>query len=417
MRTKHPSHPAAIPQKGAPDLFRDVSLSAIIAGVMAVAVSFGGPAAIIFQAAHVAGLSQAQLSSWIWAICIGGGLTGIALSFKYREPIITAWSTPGVALLAAGWASYPYPEAIGAFVVAGLLLTASGVTGFFQVLMDRIPRPVMGAMLAGILLRFGVGVFDYLGKAPLLAGAMLIIYLIAKRVTPRYAIVLTLLAGFVTAGLTGALSWGPLAGSAGGASAAMSHGALAAPLFTMPVFSLKAIIGLGLPLFLVTMAGQNAAGIGVLRASGYQAPASPLVGLTGLASTLLAPFGCHGVNLSSLTAAICTGPEAHPDPAKRYIAGLSCGLCYLLVGVFGAALVGVFMALPGALIAVASGLALFGAITSGLTQAMEDATKRDAALVTLLITASGVSFFGIGSAFWGLVGGLVADRAFSGRRP
>jgi len=380
---------------------RDVSLSAITAGVVAVAVSFGGPGALIFQAAKAANLSQAQLASWIWAICVGSGATGIILSLKYRVPVITAWSTPGIALLAAGWAAYPYPEAVGAFVVAGLLLTASGVTGFFQALMNRIPRPVVAAMLAGILLRFGVGVFDHLGKSPLLPGVMLAVFFAAKRMAPRYAILLTLLAGFATAWAAGALDIAPV------------HATFAVPVLTMPVFSLRAVMGLALPLFLVTTTGQNATGLGVLRASGYDIPASPLVALTGACSTLLAPFGSSGVNLSSLTAAICTGPEAHPDPARRYIAGITCGLCYLTVGVFGAALARVFMALPGALIAVASGLALFGAITSGLAQAMEDPAKRDAALVTLLITASGVQFFGIGGAFWGLVGGLAVDRIFS----
>ena len=385
-------------------LWGDLSLSAVVAGVIAVAVSFGGPAAIIFQAAKVAGLSPAQLGSWIWAISIGSGITGIYLSLRFREPVITAWSTPGVALLAAGWAAYPYPEAVGAFIVSGALITVCGATGLFQAIMDRIPRPVVSAMLAGILFRFGVDVFGYLKDAPLLAGTMIAAYLAAKRLSPRYAIVCTLLAGFAVAALRGSLDFASVDAS------------LAVPVLTMPSFRLRAVIGLGLPLFLVTMTGQNATGLGVMRASGYHTPASPIVTLTGLCSTVLAPFGCHGVNLAAITAAICTGPEAHADPSKRYVAGVACGLCYLTVGVFGAALVGVFMTLPGALIAVVSGLALFGAIISGLTQSMEDASRREAALVTLLITVSGVAFFGIGSAFWGLAGGIVADRALTRRR-
>jgi benzoate membrane transport protein len=384
-------------------LLGDFSLSAAVAGVIAVAVSFGGPAAIIFQAATVAGLSPAQLSSWIWAICIGSGLTGIYLSLRFREPVVTAWSTPGVALLAAGWAAYPYPEAIGAFIVSGALITVAGASGMFQTMMDKIPGPVVSAMLAGILFRFGVDVFGYLKKAPVLAGAMIIAYLAAKRLTPRYAMVCTLVAGFVTAWITGGLDFSSVDAS------------LAVPVLTMPSFTLGAIMGLGLPLFLVTMTGQNATGLGVMRASGYHAPATPMVTLTGLCSTLLAPFGCHGVNLAAITAAICTGPEAHADPSRRYVAAVVSGACYLVVGVFGAALVGVFTSLPGALIAVVSGLALFGAIASGLTQAMEDASRREAALVTLLITVSGLSFFGIGSAFWGLAGGIVADRVLTGR--
>jgi len=382
----------------------DFSLSAVTAGMVAVAVSFGGPAAIIFQAAKVAGLSPAQLSSWVWAISIGSGVTGVYLSLKYREPVITAWSTPGVALLAAGWAAYPYPEAVGAFIVSGLLITLCGVTGLFQAIMDRIPRPVVSAMLAGILFRFGVDVFGHLKEAPMLAGAMIASYLAAKRITPRYSIVATLFTGFAVAWARGALDFAHVDAS------------LAVPVLTMPAFSLGAVAGLGLPLFLVTMTGQNATGLGVMRASGYHTPATPLVTLTGLCSTVLAPFGCHGVNLAAITAAICTGPEAHSDPARRYVAGVVCGLCYLVVGAFGAALVGVFTALPGALIAVVSGLALFGAIISGLTQAMEDADRREAALVTLLVTVSGVSFFGIGSAFWGLAGGILADRVLHAGR-
>jgi len=383
---------------------RDFSLSALTAGLVAVAVSFGGPAAIIFQAAKVGGLSPQELSSWIWAISIGSGLTGIYLSLRYRAPVITAWSTPGVALLAAGWAAYPYPEAIGAFVVSAALITVTGASGLFQAMMDRIPKPVVSAMLAGILFKFGVDVFAWLKNAPLLAGVMIATYLAAKRLTPRYSVVCTLGAGFAAAGLTGGLDFSTVDAS------------LAVPVFTMPSFSFGAVIGLGLPLFLVTMTGQNATGLGVMRASGYDTPATPMVTLTGLCSLVLAPFGCHGVNLAAITAAICTGQESHPDPDKRYVAGVACGACYLAVGVFGAALVGVFTALPGALISVVSGLALFGAISSGLTQAMEDADRREAALVTLLITVSGVSFFGIGSAFWGLLGGLAADRILSSRR-
>ncbi len=394
----HAANPSHTPPRS---LLTDASLSAVVAGVVAVAVSFGGPAAIIFQAAKVAGLSAAQLSSWIWAISLGSGITGIYLSMRYREPVVTAWSTPGVALLAAGWAAYPYPEAVGAFIVSGALITVAGASGVFQALMDRIPRPIVSAMLAGILFRFGVDVFGFLAKAPVLAGVMIGAYLLAKRLIPRYAIVLTLFSGFAAAAVTSSLDFSTVSAS------------LAVPVLTMPEFSLGAVIGLGLPLFLVTMTGQNATGIGVMRASGYHAPASPMVTLTGLCSTVLAPFGCHGVNLAAITAAICTGPEAHPDPRRRYVAGVACGACYNSVGVFGAALVGVFMALPGALIAVVSGLALLGAIGSGLTQSMEDSSRREAALLTLLVTVSGVSFFGIGSAFWGLVAGLGADWLLS----
>jgi len=382
-------------------LRRDASIPAITAGLIAVLVSYGGPAAIIFQAAVLHGLSQAEITSWIWAISIGSGLCGLVLSLVYRAPVIIAWSTPGAALLAAGWTAYPYPEAIGAFVLAGALIAICGATGLFGALMERIPGAVVGAMLAGILLRFGVEVVAALAAAPALVGPMLACYLVFRRLWPRYAILATLLAGLLAAAALGLL---------GQASVSAS---LAAPVFTAPRFSPGALVGLGLPLFFVTMTGQNATGLGVLRAFGYRTPGGPLVASTGLLSVLLAPFGSHGINLAAITAAICTGPEAHRDPERRYVAGVVCGAAYLVVGLFGATLTGLFAILPGALMAAVSGLALFGALAGGLTQAMADESRREAALVTFLVTASGVSAWGVGSAFWGLAAGVLADLALS----
>lgn len=386
------------------DLRRDFSLSAAVAGIIAVMVSYGGPAAIIFQAAGQAGLTSSQLASWIWAISIGSGLCGLVLSLIYRAPVIIAWSTPGAALLAAGWAAYPYPEAIGAFVFAAVVITVFGATGLFGALMKRIPQAVVAAMLAGILFRFGVEVFTAMRATPLLVAPMLVCYVAMKRLWPRYAIVATLLAGLIASAGLGLLDF------------SLVEASLARPELTMPVFSLGALIGLGVPLFLVTMTGQNATGLGVLRTAGYQTPGGPLVAATGALSALLAPFGSHGINLAAITAAICTGPEAHGDPDRRYVAGVVCGLAYLVVGLFGATLVGLFTALPPGLIAAISGLALFGALISGLTQAMADEARREAALVTFLVTVSGVSVFGVGSAFWGLVGGVLANAALSARK-
>jgi benzoate membrane transport protein len=386
------------------DLRRDVSLSAVVAGIIAVMVSYGGPAAIIFHAAQLAHLSQGQLTSWIWAISVGSGVAAVVLSLVYRAPVIIAWSTPGAALLAAGWASYPYPEAIGAFVFAAVAITLFGATGLFGALMDRIPASVVAAMLAGILFRFGVEVFTAMRATPALVAPMVLCYLAMKRLKPRYAIVATLAAGLAAAAALGLLDF------------SLVDASVARPEFTAPTFRVGALIGLGVPLFLVTMTGQNATGLGVLRTSGYATPGGPLVAATGALSILLAPFGSHGINLSAITAAICTGPEAHADPAKRYVAGVACGAAYLLVGLFGATLVGVFTALPPGLIAAISGLALFGALISGLTQAMEDESRREAALVTFLITVSGVSLFDVGSAFWGLLGGVLADMALCAGR-
>lgn len=383
-------------------LRRDFSLSALTAGILAVVVSYGGPAALIFQAALSAHLTQAQLSSWIWAISIGSGITGLWLSLRYRQPVVVAWSTPGVALLVTALAGYPYPEAVGAFLVSSAAMALCGVTGLFSALMDRIPKAVVSAMLAGILLRFGMDVFVRLPGAPILVGSMCAVYLLCRRLAPRYAVLATLLVGVGAA-------WGQ-----GLLRADQVETTLTWPVFTAPVFSLGAIVGLGAPLFLVTMTGQNATGLGVMRASGFDAPGGPLIAVTGAFSALLSVFGCHAINLAAITAAICTGPEAHPDPNRRYVAGVACAVSYLVVGAFGATLVGLFTALPGALIAVVSGLALFGAIASGLTQAMEEADRREAALITFLATASGVSAFGVGSAFWGLAAGMAADAALHG---
>lgn len=383
-------------------ILSESSLSALVAGLVAVIVSYAGPAALMFQAADAAHLSQDQLSSWIWAISIGSGLTGIGLSLRYRVPVITAWSTPGAALLAAGWTAYSYPEAIGAFIAVGVGITVFGATGLFAAFMDRIPKPVVSAMLAGILFRFCVDVFTRAQAAPLLVAPMLLVWLAARRLAPRYAVLLPLVAGLLVAGLTGQLSFGAVSA------------APAMPVLTTPHFTVGALLGLGVPLFVVAMAGQNATGLGVMRAAGYATPGSPLVTWTGVASTLLAPFGSHGVNLAAITAAICTGPEAHVDPARRYWAGIFCGGFYVLVGTFGATLVGLFTALPQALVAVVSGLALLGAFLGGLTQATEDPVYRESAIVTFLVTVSGVSLLGVGSSFWGLLAGLLTAGVLVG---
>ncbi|WP_353118952.1 benzoate/H(+) symporter BenE family transporter [Nitratidesulfovibrio sp.] len=383
-------------------ILSESSLSALVAGLVAVIVSYAGPAALMFQAADAAHLTQAQLSSWIWAISVASGVTGIGLSLRYRVPVITAWSTPGAALLAAGWTAYSYPEAIGAFIAVGVAITVFGVTGLFAAFMDRIPKAVVSAMLAGILFRFCVDVFTRTQAAPLLVAPMLLVWLAARRLAPRYAVLLPLLAGLLVAGLTGQLSFGAVSA------------APAVPVLTMPHFTMGALLGLGVPLFVVAMAGQNATGLGVMRASGYDTPGSPLVTWTGVASTLLAPFGSHGVNLAAITAAICTGPEAHADPARRYWAGIFCGGFYVLVGTFGATLVGLFTALPQALVAVVSGLALLGAFLGGLTQATEDPVHRESAIITFLVTVSGVSLLGVGSSFWGLLAGLLVGAVLVG---
>ncbi|CAM3251478.1 benzoate transporter BenE [Brevibacillus invocatus] len=383
-------------------LHNDFSLSAFIVGLIATMVSYAGPLLIVFQAAKVAGLSEALLSSWIWAISFGTGLTAIVLSIWFKAPIITAWSTPGVVLLVASWSAYSFSDAIGAFLFAGLAITLLGISGLFTKIMKHVPQSITTAMLAGILLSFGVQVFVSMQDFPALAIAMLLTYLLAKRWTPRYAVVFSLLVGVAIAFGFGRMHLDHI------------QVKLAEPIFTMPTFSLDAIIGLGIPLFIVTMASQNAPGMSVLKADGYDTPASPLIATTGLASFLMAPFGSHGINLAAITAAICTGKEAHPDPDKRYIAGISSGLFYLVFGMFGATIASVFSAFPKELTAVIAGLALFASLISSLTSAMSEPSHRESALITFLVTISGMSIAGIGAAFWGLVAGVVTNLILNG---
>jgi len=380
---------------------QDLSLSALVAGVIAVVVSYAGPLVIVFQAAQAAQLGPELLSSWIWAISIGAGLTAITLSLRFRAPVITAWSTPGAALLVTALPGVTLPQAIGAYLFSAALITLFGWSGWFDALMKRVPRAIAAAMLAGILLRFATDVLGAARSAPMLVGAMFVLFLVLKRLQPRYAIAGVLLGGTAFAALAGDLRLEALSLT------------WARPVWTTPEFDLRTMLGLGLPLCLVTLTGQFVPGIAVMRAAGYTTPANPLVTTNGIASLLLAPFGAHGINLAAITAAICTGPEAHENPARRYVAGVACGALYLVVGAFGATLAALFAALPHALVAAVAGLALMGAIQNGLGGAMADEGQREAALVTFVVTASGTVFLGLGAAFWGLALGLATNAVLS----
>ncbi|MBQ0957946.1 benzoate/H(+) symporter BenE family transporter [Ideonella sp. 4Y11] len=373
----------------------DASLSAIVAGLLAVLISYAGPLVVVFQAASLAHLSTEQTSSWIWAISIGSGISGLLLSWHLRTPVITAWSTPGAALLVVMLPGLPLPQAIGTYVVSSLLVTAIGLSGAFDRFIERIPKGIAAALLAGILLRFGTQVFASVGSSPLLVLAMLATFVVFKRVWARYAIAAVMAIGIA------------IAMAAGSTHLSQLELTLVAPVFVAPQWSWHAVLSLGLPLALVTLTGQYVPGMAVLRTSGYTVPARGIIALTGLCSLLLAPFGSHGVNLAAITAAICTGKEAHEDPDKRYIAGIACGLIYIVIGLFGGALALLFRSLPAEMIAALAGLALIGAITTGLTGIVQDDKHRDASVITFLVTASGMSFLGLGAAFWGLViGGL-----------
>lgn len=382
----------------------DASLSAIVAGFVAMMTGYTSSLVLMFQAGQAAHLSNAQISSWIWALSIGMAVCTIGLSLRFRAPIVIAWSTPGAALLVSSLPHVPYAEAIGAFIVCALLLTVVGLTGWFDTLMKKIPAGIASALLAGILFEIGIEIFRAAQFQTALVLTMFLTYLIVKRVTPRYAIPATLIAGTVAAGAFGLLDF--------------SHFqiALAHPVFTMPAFSVAASISIGIPLFVVAMASQNVPGIAVLRADGYTTPSAPLISTTGIASLLLAPFGSHGINLAAITAAICTGREAHENRDKRYTAAVWCGIFYLIAGIFGATIAALFAAFPRELVVSVAALALFGSIMSGLTNAMQDARQREAALVTFMVTASGLTLLSIGSAFWGLVAGVVTQIVLNARR-
>jgi benzoate membrane transport protein len=384
--------------------FADSSLSAMVAGFVAMMTGYTSSLVLMFQAGRAAHLSDAQISSWIWALSIGMALCTIGLSLRFRAPIVIAWSTPGAALLVSSLPNVPYADAIGAFIVCAVLLTIVGLTGWFDTLMRQIPAGIAAALLAGILFEIGIEIFRAAQFQTALVLAMFTTYLIVKRMAPRYAILTTLLVGIVAAGMLGLLDFSQF------------HVALAHPVFTMPHFSFAATVSIGIPLFVVAMASQNVPGIAVLRADGYNTPSAPLIATTGIASLVLAPFGSHGVNLAAITAAICTGREAHEDHSRRYMAAVWCGIFYLVAGIFGATIAALFGSLPKALVVSVAALALFGSIMSGLTNAMQDVRQREAALVTFMATASGLTFLSIGSAFWGLVAGVVTQIVLNARR-
>ncbi|AME24250.1 MAG: benzoate/H(+) symporter BenE family transporter [Pseudomonadota bacterium] len=384
--------------------FADSSLSAMVAGFVAMMTGYTSSLVLMFQAGRAAHLSDAQISSWIWALSIGMALCTIGLSLKFRAPIVIAWSTPGAALLVTSLPNVPYADAIGAFIVCAVLLTVVGLTGWFDTLMRKIPAGIAAALLAGILFEIGIEIFRAAQFQTALVLAMFFTYLIVKRLAPRYAILTTLVVGIVAAGTLGLLDFSQF------------HVALAHPVFTMPHFTFAAAVSIGIPLFVVAMASQNVPGIAVLRADGYDTPSAPLIATTGIASLLLAPFGSHGINLAAITAAICTGPEAHENRSRRYMAAVWCGIFYLVAGIFGATIAALFGSLPKALVVSVAALALFGSIMSGLTNAMQDIRQREAALVTFMVTASGLTLFSIGSAFWGLVAGIVTQIVLNARR-
>ena len=372
-----------------------IPLPTVLSGFVAVLVGYASSAAIIWQAALAAGATTGQIAGWMTALGLAMGVSTLALTLWYRAPVLTAWSTPGAALLVTGLQGVSIQDAIGVFIVANALIVLCGITGLFARLMKIIPHSLASAMLAGILLRFGLQAFNSLNSELILCGSMLLAWLVLKVIAPRYAVIAAMLVGIAIALVKGDI---------------VTDGVNLSPVlpaFTAPHFSLAHSISIALPLFLVTMASQNAPGIATMKASGYSLPVSPLIVFTGLLALLFSPFGVYSICIAAITAAICQSPEAHPDANRRWLAAAAAGVFYILAGVFGSSITGLMAALPVSWIQMLAGLALLGTISGSLFQALHNEAERDAAIVTFLVTASGLTVFGVGSAFWGLiVGGI-----------
>jgi len=381
-------------------LLEDISIPAIFAGFITFLVGISVSAVLVIQAAQILGATSEQISSWFWALGLGIGISGLFLSWKFKYPVATSWSTAGLALIIATGSGYTLYEAIGAFFICGLLTAILGFSGVFKKALSYIPQSLTSAMLAGVLLKFGIALFASLQTNWGFILSILAIYILSKRIWPRYSIVLTVIGGIAVCPLfmefhTPVVQW-----------------SLAQPVWMAPEFSWSAILGLAFPLFVINMASQYLPGIAMIQSYGYKPHINQLIGWTGLSQTLLAPFGCYSVNIAAISAAISLDDQVHPDPAKRYIAGMSCGFFYILVGLFAATLTSLLMSFPQVFITALAGIALFGTIGHNIALAFHDIEEREAALMTFLFSASGVQFLGIGSAFWGLIFGIIVMLVF-----
>ena len=384
-------------------IWRDVSVSTLVAGFVAVLVGFTSSAAIVFSAAQALGATPEQMVSWMWALGLGMGITSLGLSLWYRLPVLTAWSTPGAAVLAVTQ-GVSLAEATGAFMVCALLIMAVGYSGWFERLMSKIPLALASALLAGVLARFALDAVGAVLQAPVLVMAMTLTYVLGRRWWPRWSVPVVLWVGMCVAAWQGQLHLSSV------------DAAWAVPVWVSPAWSWAAMVSVALPLFVVTMASQNLPGVAAQRASGYDIPVSPVVGATGLASLLLAPFGGYALNLAAITAAICMGKEAHPEPSRRYTASAAAGLLYIVLGLAGGTIVSLMAAFPQALVLAVAGLALLGTMAAGLSVAVKDEQHREAAVLTFLVTLSGVTVAGVGSAFWGVVVGGLAQWLWTRRQ-
>ena len=374
------------------------------AGFVAVLVGFTSSIAIVFAAARGFGASDAVVTSWVWALCVGQGAMGLFLSLKWRMPVMVAWSTPGAAVLATAAKGYTLGQAVGAFLVCAVAIAVVGFTGWFERAINKIPLSLASGLLAGVLSRFALDGFSAAATRPAIVISMFVAYLVGRRALARYAVVLTLIVGIAVAAMTNDLKVDELTWS------------IATPVFTRPSWSLAAIISLAVPLFVVTMAGQNLPGIAAIRAAEYPVPVSKVIGFTGVLTFLIAPFGGYALNLSAITAAICMGPESHPDRDRRYTAAATTGALYMAIGLVGTVVTGLLNAFPAALVRAIAALALVSTISASLATASAEPATRDAAIVTFLVTLSGVTMLRIGSPFWGALAGVLAYGALTLRR-
>lgn len=376
---------------------QDFSVPAVFAGFITFLIGISVSAVLVIQAAQILGATPEQISSWFWALGLGIGLSGLILSWKFKYPVATSWSTAGLALILATGNGYSLHEAIGAFLVCGLLSAILGFSGIFQKILSYIPQSLTSAMLAGVLLKFGIALFASMQNDWGFIISLLAAYVLSKRLSPRYSIVITVIAGLVLCPMF--MQFHP----------PILQWSLAQPVWISPEFSWSALLGLALPLFVINMASQYLPGIAMIKSYGYQPHVNQLIGWTGVTQTLLAPFGCYTVNIAAISAAVSLDDQVHPDPEKRYIAGISCGFFYILMGVFAATLTSLLMSFPAIFIVALAGIALLGTINHNIAIAFQDVREREAALLTFLFSASGIQFFGIGSAFWGLIFGIVVS--------
>ena len=356
-------------------------------------VSWGSAAVIIFQAATSLGASNNQITSWFTILALLSGLASMALSWRYRVPIYIAWSTPGAALIALT-SGVPLNEALGAAMFAGLLALLLGLSGLFAWMVKHIPANIAAAMLAGILINFGMGIFTSMQTDAVMVLLMLLVYLTSKLFVPRYSLVLMLLVGAAYAYVSGSLHFELL------------HWQWPSLEWVTPVFHWQTLLSLGVPLFLITLSTQNIPGVAVLHSHGYRPPVSPIMASTGLLTMVFAPFGAFMLNLAAISAAICMGEDVDSDPKQRYKAMLVNGVMNFGVVLLGGMVVMLFGALPKALLLTLAGIAILGTLMGNLVTAVADADTREAALLTLLAAASGIQLWGISSAFWGLLIGM-----------